>query len=160
MPVFNHQAELIGVTEGMIQGVEHLSLILPASTCKKVMQAMEGNEGKISRGWIGVFVGRACPLGTVGKGVEKDEILPNMVAQLVKDGFAQQAGLQAGDLILSCGGQKIDNAKDLRRVISSQTPGSRVRMNVLQRGEEVEKVVEVGEAPPQKSLRRCASRSI
>lgn len=160
MPVFNHQGQLIGIIEGIIQGEEDVALILPASTCKKVFYAMQESHGKIKRGWIGVFVGRACPLGTVGEGVERENIKPNMIAQLASNSLAGKAGLKPGDIILSCQGKEISNSRELRQIVSMQAPGSQLEVVALRNGEKLTAKVDVGEAPLHESLRRCASRSI
>ncbi len=160
MPVFNSEGKLIGITEGMIQGIEHLSLVLPARTCVKVKQAMAENHGQIKRGWIGVFIGHACPLGTVGEGVDKEKIAPNMIAQLAEGSLAKKAGFKPGDLILACQGNEIKTAKDLRQIISRQAPGSQVEIVAWRNGHKFTARVEVGRAPVQQSLRRCISRSI
>ncbi len=159
-PVFTHQGELIGIAEGRVEDNQMLTFVLPAVTCQKVMQAMADQEGKIKRGWIGVFVGRPCPYGTVGEGVEKEKIAPNMIAQLAEGSLAKEAGLKPGDLIIACHGQEVKNARDLRQIISMIAPGSKVEIMVLRDGKQLVKTVDVGEAPLRQSLRRCASRSI
>jgi serine protease Do len=160
MPVFNHKGELIGIAEGRIESEHQVTFVLPAVTCQKVMQAMQENQGKIKRGWIGVFVGRPCPYGTVGEGVNKDSIQPNMIAQLDEGSLAAKAGLCAGDEIVACHGKEIKTGRDLRQIISMQMPGSKVEIMAVRQGQKFTTLVEVGEAPVHQSLRRCASRSI
>ena len=159
-PVFNHKGELIGIAEGRIENQQGFTFLLPAVTCQKVMQAMVQQQGKIKRGWIGVFVGRPCPYGSVGEGVDKEKIAPNMIAQLAEGSYAKEAGLKTGDLIIGCHGQEIKNARDLRQIISMIAAGSKVEIMVRRDGEQMVKTVEVGEAPLHQSLRRCVSRSI
>lgn len=160
MPVFDHKGRLIGIVEGLISGEKEQSLLLPARACLKVVEAMDDQKGKINRGWIGVFVGHPCPYGTVGEGVDKDNLKPNMIAQIARNGFAKEAGLKPGDVIVSCQGQKITCSRDLRMIVSMLTPGSEAELVVLQDGKEVTKRIKVGELPQQQSLRRCSSRSI
>jgi len=159
-PVFSHKGELIGIAEGRLENEQKVTFLLPAITCQEVMQAMTRQKGKIKRGWIGVYVGRPCPSGTVGEGVERDKIAPNMIAQLAEGSYAKEAGLKPGDIIIACHGKEIKNARDLRQVISMIAPGSKVEIMFLREGKQMVKTVDVGEAPLHQSLRRCASRSI
>ena len=159
-PVFNHKGELIGIAEGRVEEEGQLTFILPAVTFQKVMQVMEANNGKIKRGWIGVFVGKPCPLNTVGEGVDPDNISPNMIAQMAQNSLAEKAGLKPGDLIMACHGKEIKTSRDLREIISMQNLGSKVEIMAVRKGEKFTTLVEIGEAPVHQSLRRCTSRSI
>ncbi|MCI0531734.1 MAG: S1C family serine protease [candidate division Zixibacteria bacterium] len=160
MPVFTSKGELAGIVEGMIKGEEHLALVLPAGTCDKVINALEEHDGKIKRGWLGIFVGRPCPKGTVGEEVDRNNIKPNMIAQINPEGFAAKAGLKSGDIITSCAGEKVANSRELRKIVSMLEPGSEVEIEILRDERTLIKSVQIGEAPLQPSLRRCSSRSI
>jgi S1-C subfamily serine protease len=159
-PVFNHQGELIGIAEGRVEDEHPVTFLLPTVTCQKVMQVMEANNGKIKRGWIGVFVGKPCPLNTVGEGVDPENIPPNMISQMAENSLAEKADLEPGDLIVACHGKEIKTSRDLREIISMQNPGSKVEIMAVRKGEKFTTMVEIGEAPVHQSLRRCTSRSI
>jgi len=159
-PVFNHKGELIGIVDGKVENDYPVTFLLPAATYQRVQKAMAEQSGKIKRGWIGVFIGKPCPLGTVGEGVDPDNIPPNMISQMAENNLADKAGLKPGDLIVACHGKEVKTARDLRQIISMQSPGTKVQIMAVRKGEKFTTMMEIGEAPLHMSLRRCASRSI
>jgi hypothetical protein len=70
------------------------------------------------------------------------------VAQVVKGGPAEQAGIRASDKILMVGDAKIGAVADLLKVLQSTKPGAEVRVQ-LQRGEAVLTVTVKLAAPPE-----------
>ncbi len=63
-------------------------------------------------------------------GVELQQVVPNTPAD--------KAGLKAGDVITKFGGKKIENADDIRQVLSKKKPGDKVKVKILRDGEEKE----------------------
>ncbi len=154
-PVFNPDGELIGLYEGKLEGEEGMILILPASTCEVVGRILKEN-GEIKRGWIGIFTQRKC---AKDKGA-KSSLGGVLVTKVFKGGPASNAGLQAGDLIISCNGEKVENEMEFRKTILKSEIGSKVDLILLRDGQEIEKGVVVGSSKNKPVLRRCPSRSI
>ena len=79
----------------------------------------------------------------VGQGERTDELVPEVVVAEAVDGLpAEQAGIVAGDQILSIGGVALENPADLGPVVRRFEPGEIVDFVVLRDG--VEQVVPVG----------------
>jgi len=57
-----------------------------------------------------------------------------LVLEVVEESPAGEAGLQAGDVILSVGEVEIEGPRDLRRAIRSQEPGETVGITVTRKG--------------------------
>ena len=57
------------------------------------------------------------------------------VAQLLPDGPAAKAGLQAGDQLLEVGGQKVQDAAQLKVLLGGYLAGDKIKLR-LKRGEE------------------------
>lgn len=53
-------------------------------------------------------------------------------------GAADRSGIQAGDVIMTFSGLRVDNADDLNRVISTTAPGSAVSIGILRNGHSLE----------------------
>lgn len=154
-PVFNPDGELIGLYEGKLEGEEDMILILPASTCELVGKILKEN-GEIKRGWIGIFTPRRC---AKDKGV-KSSRGGVLVTEVFNGGPAFNAGLQAGDLIVSCNGEKVEDEIEFRKTISISEIGSRVNLVLLRDGQRIEKEVVVENSKNKPVFRRCPSRSI
>jgi len=71
-----------------------------------------------------------------------------MITDVVSDGPADLAGLQAGDVIVAVDGQKLDSENNLADVIAAYEPGDTVILEVKRPGEESREVrIELGEHP-------------
>jgi len=57
-----------------------------------------------------------------------------LVTETVADGAAAQAGIQAGDVLLSIGGTPVKRAIDIRRSLADAEAGSKVTVEVMRRG--------------------------
>ncbi|OGC78632.1 MAG: hypothetical protein A2145_02620 [candidate division Zixibacteria bacterium RBG_16_40_9] len=150
-PVFNNSGQLIGIVEGKIEGEDNLALILPASTCQKVHQALE-KEGYIDRGWIGIYV-------DLGGGAEEEEQML-IVSQTPSPGPAFKSGVHAGDIIVRLNGKKIPHPLEFRKLVSMSQPGSKIHLTLNRDGHLLEKELSIEPAPRLIGLRRCSNRSI
>jgi serine protease Do/serine protease DegQ len=68
-----------------------------------------------------------------------------LVSQVMPDSAADKAGLQAGDIILSVDGRKVDNANELRNAIGLKRSGETVELQVLRDGKTRRLEAELGE---------------
>ena len=76
-----------------------------------------------------------------------------MVAQPVKGGPAESAGLKAGDVIVAVDGEKIDAPRELSRKIAAAGPGKTVELTYLRGGAEKTARIKLGVLPAEKELR-------
>ena len=79
---------------------------------------------------------RALDLPEDGAGV--------LVAQVLEDTPAAQAGLEEGDVIVAVDGRTIRSVRALRRRIARHDPGEKVEIEILRRGHEKKLEVELG----------------
>ena len=89
-------------------------------------------EGRVRRAYLGV-VGTPAPL--------PDEVAEHTgqraglrVVEVVPGGPAQQAGLHAGDLVLSVGRARVADAQDIQRQLFGEVIGTRLPITVLRNG--------------------------
>ena len=69
-----------------------------------------------------------------------------LVADVVGDGPAARAGVQAGDVITRFNEHEIDSARTLSRVVAAATPSESSKVTVWRDGRSRELTVELGEA--------------
>ena len=98
------------------------------------------------RGWLGVY------LGDLTESLrEAFKSWPTRAARwcsrCVKDGPAEKAGVQDGDIILEFDGTPVEDGRDLRFRVAEMRPGTRVELLVLRDGERQTMHVELGELP-------------
>jgi dienelactone hydrolase len=70
------------------------------------------------------------------------------VAEVVRKGPADAAGVRAGDVLVTLAGVKIGSAADVRRVLREHKAGEKVALEVQRGGKLVALTVELGALPP------------
>lgn len=146
-PVFNSDAELIGLVEGRIEGEEHVVLLVPATTISQVSDILKKN-GEIKRGWIGIISNRMC---------QKEKAI---ISDIVQGSPAHQAGLQKGDVVIACDGKEVQNGVELKKMISKFQKGALINLKVQRNGKELTKKLSIEWAKNLPRKRRCLDRSI
>ncbi|MCK4224832.1 MAG: PDZ domain-containing protein [candidate division Zixibacteria bacterium] len=154
-PIFNRNGELLGLTEGIPEGEGGVVFILPARTCMRVSEVLK-KEGKVKRGWIGIFCerkSRGCEKGRTSEGV--------LITKVAEESPAFKAGLNPGDRIVSFNGKPIESSAQLRKLISATGVGSHVLLSVIHRRDEKRGNVVIKTAEHNGlGMRRCPHRSI
>jgi serine protease Do len=116
-PLVNSRGEIVGINE---IGVFNLSGAIP-STLARVVSEQIIAKGTVSRGWSGLTPQPRLEADGVGPGV--------IVGDVAAGSPAARAGLQPGDLILSCDSHEIEGAEEkavahFYRLEASQLPGN------------------------------------
>jgi serine protease Do len=144
-PLINLNGEVVGINSQIVSrsgGFMGISLAIPIDEAMRVADQLR-DVGKVTRGRIGVQIGE------VGKEVAEAIGLPKAEGALVSNvetqGPAGDAGVRAGDVILSFNGEKIKRWSDLPRIVGQTKPGTRADMEVWRRGKTVTLSVKVGE---------------
>jgi len=132
-PLVNMQGEVIGITSVKIAtvDVEGIGYAISTETALPIIEELI-RTGYVLRPWLGIvlrsvdeFVIQQYELA-VEEGAFITEVSP--------DSPADEAGIEAGDVIVSLGGQEITNAQDLVEAIHSSEIGQRVEI-ILWRGD-------------------------
>ncbi len=144
-PLFNLRGEVVGINSQIYSrsgGYMGVSFAIPIDVAMEVQQQLRAT-GRVSRGRLGVVIQE------VSKELADSLGLPRAMGAVVnaveKGGPAEQAGLEAGDVILRFDGKPIANSADLPRQVGMAKPGSRVVVQVWRRGSYRDVAVTVGE---------------
>ncbi len=119
-----------------------------------VLVVLHGDEERTLTATLGARNGRAY-LGVVPCGPGMPDVISLRVAQpgalitdVVPDGPADQAGLEAGDIVVAIDGQEITDETGLADLIAEHQPGDTVTLEVARPGEDPRDVtVKLGEHP-------------
>src|SRR5579863_1221803 len=137
---------LVGINTAIVAkniGVEGIGFAIPVNMVRGVLSEIIAH-GRVIRGWIGIVPEdlsdeQAQQLGLTQGGV--------VIANLYRDGPAQQAGLLPGDLLLSVDGASPRGAQDVLGRIALMKPGTTVSLRGLRRGGSFDVRVSVTERP-------------
>ncbi|MBT8116188.1 MAG: trypsin-like peptidase domain-containing protein, partial [Gammaproteobacteria bacterium] len=124
----NARGELIGINSAIYSrsgGSQGIGFAIPISLAMGVMtQIIE--QGHVVRGWLGIeaqdlTLQLAESLGVPGvQGV--------LIAGVLRDGPADNAGIEPGDVITSINGVEVTDARKAMKAISNQRPGTLIEL--------------------------------
>ena len=146
-PLLDLSGEVVGINAQIVSrsgGFMGISLAIPIDEATQVAAQLQA-DGKVTRGRIGVQIGEVSNDVALASGLE--DTTGAMVSRVAPDGPAAEAGVEAGDIILSFDGKPITKWSDLPRVVGSTKPGEVVDMMVWRKGESVNLTITVGEMP-------------
>jgi Do/DeqQ family serine protease len=143
-PLLNLDGKVIGINTAIVAAGQGIGFSIPINEAKNVMGQLIA-KGRVVRGWLGVLIQDVTDELASSFGVrEKQGVL---VADVVKGGPAEAAGLRAGDVVVECAGAPIREVPDLQRRVAGIAPGQKIRLVVVRDGASVPVSVSVGEMP-------------
>ena len=152
-PTFDVDGNVIGVNTAIFSpsgGSVGIAFAIPAPTVKSVVAQLKDN-GKVSRGWIGVQIQPVTAEIADNLGLKASE--GALVADPQANGPAAKAGIMAGDVITAVNGTPVKDARDLARQIGGMAPGATAKLTVWRKGEEKTFSIALGELPNQREAR-------
>ncbi|MEO1198819.1 MAG: Do family serine endopeptidase [Pseudomonadota bacterium] len=156
-PAFNMNGEVIGVNTAIYSpsgGNVGIAFAIPAETVASVIEQLR-DTGTVMRGWLGVQIQPVS--NDIAESLGLDEASGAIVAQLLDESPARDAGIRRGDTILRVNGEQIDNARDLARTIGSMLPGETAEIIVWRDNREQTIEVELGTQPSETDLAAAPS---
>jgi len=152
-PTFDVDGNVIGVNTAIFSpsgGSVGIAFAIPAPTVKSVVAQLKDN-GKVSRGWIGVQIQPVTAEIADNLGLKASE--GALVADPQPNGPAAKAGILAGDVITAVNGNAVKDARDLAKQIGGMAPGGTAKLTVWRKGEEKTFSIALGELPNQREAR-------
>ena len=145
-PLFNMKGAVVGINTAIVQGGQGIGFATPIHLAKSILGQLK-EKGKVTRGWLGVYIQRLTPdmaetLSVPGK-------KGALVADVTKGGPADKAGLRSGDVIVSFDGKGVSDEHDLPQIVASTKPGKNVEVIVIRDGKEGKIPVTITEMEPE-----------
>jgi serine protease Do len=144
-PMFNMAGEVIGVNSAIYSptgGSIGIGFAIPSSLAQPVIAQLR-KYGKTHRGWLGVRIQTVTEEIADSMGLSKPS--GALVASVNDGGPAQQAGIQAGDVILKFDGKEVQDMRHLPRIVAETEIGKTVPVEVWRKGKKVDLNAKVGE---------------
>ncbi|MCP8937725.1 Do family serine endopeptidase [Alsobacter sp. SYSU M60028] len=152
-PTFNAAGEVVGVNTAIYSpsgGNVGIAFAIPASTAESVIESIK-DTGKVTRGYIGVQIQPVTR--EIADSLGLKETKGALVAEVAKDGPALDAGIKAGDTIVSVDGKPVQGPKELSREIATLKPGSAVKVGLVRDGREETLSLKLGALPGDKTAK-------
>ncbi|GAB4088374.1 S1C family serine protease [Hydrogenophaga soli] len=141
---------LVGINTAIYSrsgGSMGIGFAIPTSTARTVMEAIV-QEGKVTRGWIGVEPRDLSPELAETFGLPPQTTNGVVIVGVLQNGPAALAGVRPGDLVTQINGHAVDNVPQLLAQVASVKPGSPADLTVLRNGKETHLSVVAGKRNP------------
>ena len=99
-------------------------------------------SGKVQRGQLGVIIQEVSY--DLAKSFGLDKASGALIAKVMPNSPAMQAGLQVGDIVRSVNGEEVRVSSDLPVMVGSMLPGKEVSLEVWRKGEKINVKVKLG----------------
>jgi serine protease DegS len=137
--LINANGEIIGINTAIFSqsgASTGIGFAIPAALAQEVLTGIIEN-GRVIRGWIGVQIQPAR------------EVMPGVrVVNVLRGGPADEAGLEAGDLITHLESAPVRGVRALLNDVSERAPGDTVSLRGQRDGEAQSWRLEIAERPP------------
>ena len=140
---------LIGVNTAIFSqsgGSLGIGFAIPAQICQQVLNSIL-KDGRVVRGWLGISL---IP-NTLDEDVLASKPVGVIVADVLRDGPADAAGVKRGDKIIQVNNEQISSASHLINYVAVQAPASVIDVVVERDGKQQTLQVKVGERKVQQN---------
>ena len=151
-PLVSMAGEVIGVNS-MAARNGSIGFAIPINLVKGLLPQL-AEKGKVEWGWLGVSIAEVADEDVVRYRLKEPGGV--LVRQVVAGQPADKGGVKANDVILGVDGARVNEPRDLQRIISSTPVGKSVKLSMMREGQATEVSVIVGlyEAGPTRPRRQ------
>jgi len=146
-PLYGLDGAVVGINAQIYTpggGYAGLSFAIPIGVAMDAMEQLKA-RGRVIRGWLGITIQQVTQDLARSFGLDRPQ--GALITQIAAQGPARSAGLQAGDVVLTYDGRKIDSAGDLPPLVGRTHPGAKALVGIIRRGQEQTITVTVAELP-------------
>ncbi|MCP4568106.1 MAG: PDZ domain-containing protein [FCB group bacterium] len=141
-PLVNFDGEVVGINTRGVFFAENIGFSIPIDIVKQVSKTLIAS-GKVERSWIGVH---AQPMQDLESFFGADTNRGVLIASVDPGSPAEEAGLQAGEVILSLGGKEIsarfeEELPEFYQQIALASPHNELELIILAGGEKQKRTI-------------------
>ncbi len=143
-PLLNTKGEVVGINSAIFSGSGGsigIGFAIPINMVKEILPQLK--EGKVVRGWLGVMIQKITT--ELKEKLQLKDEKGALVADVTRDGPAENAGIKRGDVIISFDGKEIKEMSELPFIVASTRVNKTVLVEVMRRGKKKSIKVKIGE---------------
>ncbi len=132
-PVYNDRGEVIGVVTAKYKsaGIEGLGFAIPVNTARAIAESIREKGYVAGKPYFGIIV-----TNQTDEDVEAADGVRGVIVHSVSEGScAENAGMQAGDLIVEMDGTVVETKEDIARVKLDYRAGDECQVKIWREGE-------------------------
>ena len=142
-PMFNLQGEVIGINTAIFSttgGSMGIGFAIPANQAHFVIKQLK-EQGKVTRGWIGIKIQPHAD--DIAKSLDLNEKQGIIISGVTEGSPAKQAGIEAGDILLSVNNQPTGNTQNFSRLIAESPIGSEIEVSLWRNNQRLNKKIKI-----------------
>jgi len=135
-PLVNMNGEVVGINTAIVSrsgGNVGIGFAIPANLARGIIEQLQ-TSGSVTRGWLGVSIQDLTPELADYYGLKDGK--GAIVGEVFEGDPADKAGIKAKDVIIEVDGKKIEDSRDLSRMIAEVPVGKKLTVKVLRDGKE------------------------
>jgi len=147
-PLVDARGEVIGINTFLISpsgSFSGMGFAIPSQIARPAIEALL-KYGKVEHARVGISITDVTPENA--QFFHMENASGALVSQVEPDSPGAKAGLKVGDIVTGINGKKVEDAGQLQVVISQQRPGTRVNLDVLREGKNIQVPVTLEELNP------------
>ena len=144
-PLLNLRGEVVGINTAIFSqtgGNIGIGFAIPTNSVRDLLPQLR-DKGRVVRGYLGTTVQKMTPEIADSLGLKQVE--GALVADVVKGGPAERAGVKVGDIITEFDGKKIKDSSDLPAAVARISPGKSVTVKMVREGKQLSLPIAIGE---------------
>ena len=149
--LINPYGQLIGINTAIFSksgGYQGIGFAIPGKFAIEVMQQLI-QHGRVIRGWLGIEVQDITP--ALAESFHLQNTQGVIVAGILRNGPAAQAGLRPGDVIKKIDDKEINDTKQVMNAIANIKPDAKIKIDIMRQGKAITLEGIVGQRPEQQS---------
>ncbi len=135
----NLKGELIGINTAILaaggNGNVGIGFAIPINMARELVDQLI-EYGEVRRGMLGVIMQNLTPELSKAFGLDLHKGV--VISRVIENTAAEKAGLQAGDVVVSINGKKVESASGMRNMVGLMRVGEMMDITVIRENEEVE----------------------
>lgn len=151
-PLLNTNGDVIGMNTAIISGAQGLGFAIPINDVQRIADQLV-TDGKVDHAYLGIQMADLSP--ELKQRLNSDPNSPLtvdaeegvLIVRVVPSSPAASAGLRAGDIIQSVGGEAVDDSKAVQSAVEASQVGRNLAIRVLRDGQVRNLNVQPGTVP-------------
>jgi len=132
-PLINMKGEVIGINTAIIASGQGIGFAIPINHAKRIVDQLK-SSGEVTRGWLGVGIQNLSEELAEYSGIKDKKGV--LITEVFPGDPADEAGIKPKDIVLSINGKKVENTRELSKLIADTSVGDTVKIKVLRNGKE------------------------
>jgi len=147
-PLFNLKGEVVGINTAIVPNGQGIGFAVAVNLAKNLLPQLEA-KGEVTRGYLGVNVQAITP--ELAKSLNLRDAKGALVADVMKGGPAEAAGIKQGDVIVGFDGKDVPDVGSLPPIVAATPVDKAVSVKIIRNGAEETLSAKVARLPGERS---------